>query len=261
MRTLAILLALLVAGPAHAGITGWSNANYLNREEAVVTAYPFAFYCWGYLPKGAASIGTALTIGNSASAVERRAQARIDATEHVQAAVETSAGFSVASVSAAASEETWFLLSTHFVSITLREAQLNDGDLATNATSRDPTGADRTRIGRRHTNLEPWSSTGALAECSIWDTTGMDATNRRSLDTKMAAGENPININAESAQPWSGLLVAYWPLNNVSDFTDYSGNGYDMTQAGTLSNFASHPTIDPVTSGDTGIGVTRRRGW
>jgi len=72
----------------------------------------------------------------------------------------------------------------------------------------------------------------------------------------LAAGGNPLNINGQSAQPWTGKLVAYWDLPSTADLTDKSGNGHTLTTNGTLTNFASHPTIDAVSGGGGGGGVT-----
>lgn len=91
---------------------------------------------------------------------------------------------------------------------------------------------------------------GAIAEISFWDTAGFNATNYSDLYLLLASGgtggngANPLDINEQAAEPWTGQLVAYIRASTIADICDLSGNGNDFNISGTLSNFGSHPPVD-----------------
>ena len=137
------------------------------------------------------------------------------------------------------------------ISSSSRAALLNGGGRGSDATS--VTGIPASAgvwIGVLGSNItaNPWFNTGGLAEVSIWGG-AMSAAEMDSLSALLAAGDNPINLNAQAAQPWTGQLKAYWPLTSTSDLADASGNGHTLSMVGTLTNHASHPTIEAVSAG------------
>lgn len=231
------------------GLTGWSSANYLSRVTATFGPYPHYVSIWGTISgTTAGTVRTAVQPGTTAT--HRRSQTRVvedplSGDRKTRAGVQDAAGFSQAlSGGGYPADGSWFHFSGAYVSTTLREARWGGANLGTNTVSRNPDAADRIFIGRRTDGTgEEWKSTDGLAEVSYWDITGFTEANRTSLDSKLAAGENPRNVNAEASQPWTGKLVAYW-IDSANTITDLSGNGHDLTQNGTLTDFGSHPTID-----------------
>jgi len=81
---------------------------------------------------------------------------------------------------------------------------------------------------------------GLIAHVAVWDVQLSDA----EIDS-LNAGANPLAIQGSH-------LKAYWPLGDAGggtpDLTDYSGNGYTLTNVtGTYS--ATEPTVDAPPSG------------
>jgi hypothetical protein len=168
--------------------------------------------------------------------------------------------FDEAYAGAAVPDTTWTHVFGEALSTTSRAASINGANRGTNGTTINPSAATGVRIGTRAAGDEFYQAAGAIAEVSIWDGTGMSDGNRASLSTKLAVGWNPININAEVGQPWTGKLTAYI-LDSSNSLTDLSGNGHNFTMIGTLTNFGSHPTIDAVSGGGgSEVGMFRRRG-
>jgi len=168
----------------------------------------------------------------------------------VNSAVFDTSTFAEAASSAVSSVNTWFHCGGEWISTTSRASLLNGANRGTNTTSVNPAASDRVYIGHLAVDNEIMGSTDGIAEISIWDGAGMTTGNMDSLLGKLynggaaGAGGNPLNITVEAAQPWTGKLVAYWPLTNTTDLADASGNGHNLTMQGTLTNFASHPTIE-----------------
>ena len=106
-------------------------------------------------------------------------------------------------------------------------------------------------IGRNNWT-QSFNSAGQLAEVSIWDGKGFTDSDRDSFVSKLynggmgAQGSNPLNLDRELGRTWRNKLVGYWSLNAKEDLNDYSGNGYHLTMAGTLTNPVSHPFIEPL---------------
>lgn len=236
-------------------LTGWSSANYLIRTAAVRADYPVLISAWAYKPSGASSGAVVHQYFQNTNAEWRSHLGTTGASEQAQVAVRASNSFGVAT-SVAVPEDAWFHLMGNFVSTALRECLLDGADKASGTDTRDPTGTNRTAIGLRPLDpSEPWPNTGAIAEVSFWDGTGIDATNRDALAVKLAAGEVPTEINAEIGQPWTGKLVCY-VLDEENSLTDLSGNGHDFTMQGTLTAFGSHPPVSATDPGDATAAVT-----
>lgn len=254
MKTLSslILALLLVSGwwtnVVLAGVSGWSvNTNYLERSAAVWPGQlPFMVSAWINWD-GTVAAGTAWNHGESSATLDhsRRMTANTSGDNKIYINSRTTANSNAVSTTGVTAD-TWHHLTGSFIASNSRAAYLDGASKGTEITNRVLNTPTVTRLGvtiDAAFNALP----GGLAEVSIWDTAGFTETNRDDLSVKLAAGENPININAEAGQPWTDMLVAYWPLTDTTDINDTSGNGHNLSTVGTLSNFASHPTIDPVT--------------
>lgn len=223
------------------GVTGWSATDYLNRAAGVYSTRPLMIsaWCWSQAP----GTGTAVEIGTDGSADNRRTLQKTGAIE-IGVSEQDGSFEATAGSPDAHPDETWFQASGYFIASGDREATRDGGAAGSSVGIINPSAPDVTRIGVRSDESNPWDATGGLAEVSIWDATGLDATARRQLDALLAAGVNPLVINASGQ--FAGLLVAYWRLRSPTDVTDLSGNGHDLTEVGTLSIHASHPPVDGV---------------
>jgi hypothetical protein len=218
-------------------ITGWGTANYLERSAAPPGTQPILISAWGS-HKNTGTQGRAVDIGQVGINTHRRTL-QIDATATpgvVQHSTSSVTG--VATSTAAPAVDTWFQMSGWLLTNTSREITWDNANLGTNAVNKAPNTPDTTRIGIGCGGVGDWASTGGLAEISIWD-------------AKLAAGDNPLAIDAEVGQVWTGMLLAYWPMLTHSDLADASGNGHDMTMVGTLTTFGSHPPVDSAPGGGT----------
>jgi hypothetical protein len=247
-------------------LTSWSTSNYLRRLALVYDAYPFIIAGWGR-QTGSFVGGHLASIGTAGTGADRHSLSADTSTVYALSR-STASGSTWAQSTAAPSLDTWFLMFGEFTAATDRAANLNNGNRGVNTGSVSPAASDSLHVGIMSDLTEaPWPATGALAELSIWDATGMTQANRASLRDKLynggaaGAGANPINVKNESAQPWTGKLKAYY-LDAANTITDLSGNGNDLTMVGTLTAFGSHPNIEAVSGGGGGSEVqffNRRR--
>lgn len=225
-------------------LTGWSGTNYLHRIAAVISARPLLIGCWGYRTASATGNLYAMFVAEADTSSNHSRSVRLDAVNNDVDAPERDISTAAATTSAAAfPDDTWTFMAATFVSATLREAYYGTGNRGANTTSVSPNTPADTIIGARNGGSNPWEGAGALAEWQAWDLTGFTQANRESLIAKLGAGENPIAIDAESGQPWTGKLVWYVPGTDTSDINDVVGTAH-LTMQGTLTNFGSHPSID-----------------
>jgi hypothetical protein len=227
-------------------LTGWSASNYLTRA-ASPGGEPVLFSVWAYRTADVA--GKAIDVGTSGSGNNQR-----DLIHTVGATIARvrSTVNGIAQATADCPQDTWSHLAGAFVSATSRECWVDGGNKGSDVTSISPSAPDITRIGVSASTISPWMTAGALAEVSFWNLSGFTATDRDNLAAKLAAGENPLNINGESGQPWAGAMLAYSSLRTTADITDESGGGFDYSMTGTLTAFGSHPVVDriiPATAG------------
>jgi hypothetical protein len=206
---------------------------------------------WVNTATGSASYRTAFSsFLNASGGNNHRRTLRITDSDSVETDIVDGVGQSGA-LDGTHPNNTWFNMCGSWVSSASRSAWFNGGTAGNDTTSISPTTPDRTNIGSNFGNFS-FPSAAGLAEISVWDLTGFTSGNRDSLAAAVAAGGNPLNITAQVSQPWSGKLVAYWPLTNASTLTDSSGNGHTLTMVGALTNHASHPTIDALEGGGGG---------
>jgi hypothetical protein len=238
-------------------LTSWSTANYLRRLSAVINAYGFALDGWGYIHT-LGSERSAMFAGNASNEHWSRSYVGFgDANNQVLTSTRSGAdGTDAIWTTTTVSADTWFYFTgTEYVN--LREAYLNAGgrQASTYSMVGNPSTADRFYVGTNTDVSGSWDSAGAMGELAVWNLGSMDQTQRESLWTKRNNGDNPLAINAEAAQPWTGALVAYWRLTNTSDLTDLSGNGHDLSMVGTLTNWGgTAPPVDDVPSSEVLMG-------
>lgn len=222
---------------------GWGNANFLSTTTPPVTARPFMITAWVYPTWTTDGPYAVVTIGQDGSGDNYwmlrgdHASLDVDAIERDASTFIVSQG----SMTSAA----WNPIAGGYISTSLLEVY--EGSTRNSTTSVGDAGTpDAMRIGQRLTSTSRWSfpSGDAIAEIVVWDATGMTQANREALKAKIDAGENPVAINAEIGQPWSGAAVSYWTLENTTDgLVDQIGSN-DLTLNGSLSVFGSHPSID-----------------
>jgi hypothetical protein len=229
-------------------LTSWSASNYLERVAQVINTYPFLISVW--LHRVTTGGSCAVYVGDNVQ--QRRGQVRIDGTTGaVQALTFDGTVINDANTAVGQGTGSWYHGFGEFTAANSVAALINAGNKATNANNPTVGNSDRVRIGVLPDASQPFGNTNGIAEIALWDGTGMTAGNMDSLATKLfnggvaGAGGNPLLITAEGGQPWSGKLRAYWPLANTTDLADASGNGHTLSMVGTLTNFASHPTIEP----------------
>ncbi len=224
-------------------LQNWNGNNYLRRIEAIIAAYPLVISLW---VNRASTTGSRYLCSLSPNATRQGlACPAIEGSNNAAASVYDGTTFSEALTSTTVALTTWAHIGSEFISTTSRACLLNGAGRGTDTTSSNPT-TDRFVVGGYGAGplFEFPGTTDGIAEISLWNGTGMTSGNMDSLISKLALGGNPLNITAETAQPWTGLLVAYWKLLNSTDLGDYSGNGHDLTAVGTVTNFSSHPVID-----------------
>ena len=120
---------------------------------------------------------------------------------------------------------------------TARRCVLN-GDFAnqgTNTTNRSFPTTNRTALGMARDSTPDGNVDGLLAEVGVWNVALTDAE-----VASLAAGVSPLRIRRAN-------LVAYWPLqgNSVSGTFDASGNGFTLTETGTVDASAQHAPVMP----------------
>ena len=194
-------------------LTGWSASNYLARLSQVVNTYPFVISAWVYRVSttGTRQIAN-VTTSNQA---QRRGGLVLTSGNLPNGQAYDGTTFGGASASLASTVSTWFHAGAELISTTSRAVLLNGANRGTNASTINPATSDRIRIGSLPDASETMGSSDGIAEISIWDGGGMSAANMDSLLLKLynggaaGAGGNPLNITAESSQPWTGKLVWY----------------------------------------------------
>lgn len=246
---LAIVAAILISNSAvtsFAGVTGWSTSNYLKRDAEVYNTRPFFVAVWFNAPAFSATY----ILFDAAAVGTGQYREIVTSTAPGVRVVEIGNGGSQDLGGSVVTTNTWQLVTAHFVASNARYIEKDAAGKATGTTEVGTVATNTTtRIGASATATSPFNNTGGIAEVSIWGGS-MTTAQMESLSDKLfnggagGAGGNPLNIDREVGQPWSGALVAYWRLNSHTDLADLSGNGHDMSVVGTLSAFGSHPTIE-----------------
>src|SRR5690348_8570076 len=237
-------------------IKSFDDSNYLFRAAAVWPgALPFMVSAWANGATGIARPKNIYSLAISGTANQKRELFNAS-NDHLQCRSCDGAACSGADIASPTwPNNTWTHTFGAWIASNNRYSYINGGNRANDTVSRTVSSPNRTCIGTSGNNVDgnSWDVNGGLAEVSVWDATGFSLANQDSLASKLynggagGAGGNPININNESAQPWTGKLVAYWPLTTTTDLANALNPGTnDLTMQGTLTNFASHPNIEAV---------------
>jgi len=231
--------------------TGWSLSNYLERAATIVSSadLPLMVSLWH---NDDASGDTALAIGVDGpigTGTRFSSGGVYNPSTRGRWFNQGGGASNVANMTTLVPEvpaAEWVHTFWELVSLSERYSSLNGANRVSDTTAVTVQTPNIARIGASEVPNNPWSSAGGLAEIAIWSAAGMTEANRLALRDKLYAGENPLAINAESGQPWTGALIAYPDLdiNSATFGQDLSGNGHDFTQVGTLTAFADYPAID-----------------
>lgn len=239
-------------------LTSWSVANFLRRLSTVVSAMPVVMDGWG-LVHTTGGFYTGITIGNTGVDQGLLLYTLNTNVMHVECRGGSTVGADTVN---SFSADTWFYMAAYELSLTERRARLNAGSEASNTTDAvSLTAPNSVHIGLTGTSAQdgPWDGGGALGEIALWNPTGWTLTDRGNFNAKRynggsaGNGANPLAINAEVGQPWTGALIAYWRLSNTGDLTDLSDNTHDLEMVGTLTNWGgTQPPVDAVPGGGGG---------
>jgi len=222
------------------GLTGWSTSNYLSASSMPITAYPFLVSSWFITPGNAtdryiSALGVSDTDFNG---LAPSASGRYQALSYKDPAL----GAAQSGVGAIPTS-TWNNYVGTFNSTTSRDVYKDGTGKFSDTTTVVPSTPTILTIGVSPGFLQPLGSDEGVAEASIWDTTGFSSTDRDNLAVQLATSANPMAINTQAAQAWTGKLVWYRRLFNTAGL-NVGTTGSDLTMTGTLTNHASHPTVD-----------------
>ena len=259
----AALTTLLNPPTARQAPTGWTIANYLRRLAAVWPGQqPFGVHMWCnvHVDDGDVLARRQFTLGVTEATEHSRRTAGFDGgigslRQHTAEAKHTT-GSGSARATAGTTLGQWQAYASTFVSDTLREAYRDGANKGSETSTRAVAAPGETAIGT-WTSASPatFGVKSGIAEVSVWDLAGMTEANRDSWASKMAtlvegSAPNPLAVNDETGQPWTGKLTAYIDLdiNSATFGDDLSGNGHHFTEVGTLTAFADYPPVDAYVS-------------
>lgn len=204
-------------------LSGWSSSNY-GEGTALLTAPPLSVSAM-VAPANNSGVQTVMFIGNSGSN-QANQQFKLSLSGGKGEFLTGASGWSFAQTSNTAATGQWNHLAGGAIAANSRWVKLNAGAKATDATSRTPSGINRTCIGiTRHTASQEAFS-GAIAEVGIWNVTLSDE--ELAL---LGAGVPPPHVRTDG-------LVDYFPL--VRDFVA-TRSGL-LTLAGSPTA-ADHPPV------------------
>lgn len=220
-------------------LTGFSAANRLFASPIWAGSLPLIYSVWGWRPD-APEADFFVTLGQDGQNDNRRNLVRVGPGQ-LWAQSRTTVNVDAVSVVTPASQ--WFHAAGSWISATEMEVWLNGANKATQTASSAPAAPDSTIIGVRPDGAFPHG--GAIASFSAWDPTGFSVQERDDLVAALAAGSNPLTLNAEN-----GALIGYAELEDTNDLGPFA-------MQGSLSVFGSHPPVSAPTKPSTGF---RRRG-
>lgn len=193
-------------------------------SSAVVTALPITLACW-FNADSAAVSGSMLAVSTSGGTgrVTITAAGTV-AGDPVQAGTVTSGGTATSvNTTTGYTVGTWHHACAVFASSTSRTVYIDGGSSATDTTSVNATGMNRTNIGARYSGTLGSYFDGKIAEAAVWNV-ALTAAEVASL----AKGFSPIQVNPQG-------LIFYVPLiNNVVDLR----GGVTLTPTGSPALYA-----------------------
>lgn len=220
------------------------------RRAPLALAEPYLKSFWLYVPSTAAGGGGVhLYDGNDADDNEARFGFANPTNGNINACSRASAANSCATFNPMP-EDQWIHVSLTHHSSTLREIRVNAGAEVTNTASSAPVAPVISMVG---TDFDPGpaplDAALGIGSISYWDTLSFSATDRDNLTAELQSGRNPLAINADGAQPWSGRLITIEGVRSYAELVDLSDLG-PYSIVGSLSVFEvaavpSHPPVDP----------------
>lgn len=175
-----------------------ASAEALEVDTAVVTVEPFSISAWFYKDDGTVSADLVALVDKDVGTQYHRL--RVHSDETVRARSQNAGNNTQAITTTSATLNTWQHACGVWPDIDTRNAYLNGGGLGADGGSPEPTGLDRTSIGRLGRDSPDAYFPGRIAEVAIWNV-GLTSAEVSIL----AAGYSPLFVRADS-------LVAYWPL-------------------------------------------------
>lgn len=245
--------------------TNWSTGDYLEGPGGILVGasadIEVLYTAWGYATAFPASQIVFMIGRNDAGAAGHRRVLYVAPTGQLVTASKQATSGVFPQATGAFTADAWDSMAASFIGNSTVEVWQAGANKTTNSAGTANTNAPNlSRIGLNQGGGDPWDNAGALAEIALWDVTGFSVSDRDSLvalaGIASPTAPNPLAINSQGAQPWSGRLIAYW-LDGANSIADLSGNGHDMTMVGSLSAFASHPPVDPVPAASGGALLRR----
>jgi hypothetical protein len=209
-----------------------ASSQYLEYASSAVVdqGQNWTFSSWVY-PTQSGSGVTFFSVANSANTTD---YIRIDQAAANTLRFRSTAAGSAADASTANTFTTngWnHVLCTHASGNNDRKAYLNNGTAGTSATSKAPTGNNRTAFGCQDSSTRSLFFQGRIAETALWNVV-LDAAERAALNS----GVCPLLIRPSA-------LIAYWPLmGRASPEIDVVGK-FDMTAGASAPTTADHCRI------------------
>lgn len=223
-----LLLITAIFLPTHRAARNFTAASSHNLaiSQAVVSATPFTVSAW-FKPNNATTFFNiaAITTFGSLNHYWRLSAVGDTAGDPVRFSVKDAGTVQNASTSTGFSANVWNHAVGVAASATSRTVYLNGGSSGTNATSRTPSGVNRTYVGVGPGETDFFD--GDIAEIAFWDV----ALNADEVSA-LSKGISPLLIRPAN-------LVAYWPLlGRTSPEIDLIG-GANLTVTGATAS--DHP--------------------
>lgn len=196
-----------------------SSSQYLEHAAAVVAAAPLTMACWFRTPN--VSDNQVLMSVGASGTTHRFGLMTGGAIASDPILAQVNAGSTTsATTTAGYSANVWHHACGVYDSATSRAAYLDGGAKGTNATSKVPSGLNRTAIGREVQATPANYVDGDIAEAAIWNVALTDGE-----VMTLSLGLSPLLVRPSG-------LVAYWPMaGRLSPEIDPVGR-FDMTITG-----------------------------
>lgn len=221
---------------------GWSSSNFFRYASGIVTSPPLTIAAWAK-SSISGSVQTIAGVFQSGSSANSYLALGMVAANTVFATSADNAGNSAtANTSTTFATNTWFHGCAVFAAVNDRRVYLNGAGKGTNATSRTPSGINRTSVGyfdggAGNSPFAP-AGTGDIAEVAMWNIALTDA------DVLcLSRGIHPFLVRPDS-------LIGYWPLiGSYSPEINLVSNTSVLTMQGTVTQSAHCRIFNPSNRG------------
>jgi len=217
-----------------------TQSEYLIREEAPVTEYPFVMACRFRIEVNVTSSTSGIMEVRDKSATKYVHSLWFSTTED-KCYIETrnNANRNYAKCAQVIADVTWYHICGLFVSATDRRILINAANKNTNSGNLTLVNLDRFILGAFGRDPVEAHLTGQIAEAAIWDLWYLPGATASDQADYFEANILPGLVAEERPSVYPNGLIAYWDL--VSDDDDKRG-GYDLTPINTPS-WAQHPDV------------------